>query len=191
MQRLHTASYAALFILATLTACEPAAGDNDPVTIEPRPAVPERQIGATATAEFIDRDGRTVGEATLEEGPAGVLIRGEISGLSPGAHGFHVHAVGRCEPPFETAGAHFAPHGRQHGLLNEQGPHAGDMPNIVATADGRATFEVHSALVTIGTGPGGLLDADGTSIVVHANADDHRTDPSGASGDRIACAVVR
>jgi superoxide dismutase, Cu-Zn family len=150
----------------------------------------QRSIGATASAQFIDTQGREVGSATLEEGPNGVLVRGEITGLTPGPHGFHFHEVGRCEPPFESAGGHFAPHGRGHGLLYDGGPHGGDMPNIVADGTGRAAFEVTAPLVTLGSGAGSLLDADGTSIVVHAGPDDHRSQPSGNSGDRVACAVV-
>jgi superoxide dismutase, Cu-Zn family len=150
-----------------------------------------RHPGATASAQFIDLDGREVGRVTLEEGGRGVLIRGEITGLTPGAHGFHFHETGLCEPPFASSGSHFAPFQRSHGILHEDGPHAGDLPNIVADANGRAVFEISTTVVTIGRGANGLLDADGTALVVHASADDHRSQPTGNSGDRVACAVVR
>jgi superoxide dismutase, Cu-Zn family len=149
-----------------------------------------RQPGASASARFTDREGRDVGEVTLEEGAEGVFIHGRITGLSGPAHGFHFHQVGACEPPFDSAGGHFNPGGRQHGLANPNGPHAGDMPNLFPV-NGVATIEAFAPLATLGAGPNSLLDADGTAIVVHAGRDDQRTDPSGDSGDRIACAVLR
>jgi superoxide dismutase, Cu-Zn family len=193
MQRLHRWRCVALIALAGSAACERAVGDENALAgaRDQHAAVPERQIGATATAQFIDRAGRTVGEVTLEEGPEGVLIRGEITGLRPGAHGFHLHAVGRCEPPFETAAAHFNPGGRQHGFLNPAGAHAGDLPNLHADEDGTAQIEALAPKVTLRGTMNALLDDDGTALLVHASADDHRTDPSGQSGDRIACAVIR
>jgi superoxide dismutase, Cu-Zn family len=150
-----------------------------------------REHGARASGRFIDTAGRDVGEVTLEEGADGVMIRGTISGLSPGAHGFHFHETGLCEPPFESAGGHLNPAGRRHGLLAADGPHAGDMPNITADADGNAHFETYAPLVTLAAGADGLLGGAGTALLVHAGADDHRTDPSGNSGDRVACAVLR
>lgn len=150
-----------------------------------------RQAGARATGRFIDAQGAEVGEVTLEEGGDGVLILGRISGLTPGPHGLHFHEVGRCETPFESAGGHFNPAGRQHGLVSAGGPHAGDLTNLVADADGNAQIEAFAPLVTLGTGADGLLGGDGTALVVHAGADDHRTDPSGDSGDRVACAVLQ
>jgi superoxide dismutase, Cu-Zn family len=151
----------------------------------------QRQVGATASAEFIGLDGERVGQATLEEGPEGVFIRGELTGLEPGGHGFHVHQVGRCEPPFETAGGHYNPDGRQHGLLNPAGAHAGDMANIFADAAGNARIEALAPKVSIRGGANALLDGDGTALMVHSGEDDHRTDPAGDAGDRIACAVIR
>lgn len=151
----------------------------------------QRQPGTSVSARFIDRDGRDVGEVTLEEGSEGVFLHGRITGLTGTVHGFHIHEVGRCEPPFESAGGHFNPTGRQHGLVNPSGPHAGDMTNLIAGADGVARIEALAPLVTLGAGADGLLGGDGTSLVVHAGQDDHRTDPTGNSGDRIACAVLQ
>jgi superoxide dismutase, Cu-Zn family len=180
--------------LLALAACEPAQ-ETQPATTPggdaARARQMQREVGATATAAFIDLDGQPVGNATLEEGPEGVIVRGELSGLTSGGHGFHFHEVGLCEPPFESAGAHYNPAGRQHGLLNAAGAHAGDMPNVYADGNGTARIEVLAPGVTLRGGENALLDGDGTAILVHAGEDDHSTDPSGNSGDRIACAVVR
>ena len=110
-------------------------------------------------------------------------IKVEAEGLAPGAHGIHLHSVGRCDgPDFKSAGPHWNPAGRQHGHDNPQGAHLGDLPNLVAGADGKAT-----ASFTI---EGDMADADGTSLVIHAKPDDNKTDPSGNSGDRIACVAL-
>jgi Cu-Zn family superoxide dismutase len=115
----------------------------------------------------------------------------EAQGLSPGAKGVHIHAVGKCDPPdFTTAGSHFNPAGRQHGALNPQGPHAGDLPNLTVGADGKGRLEASIELVTLLTGTNSVFDADGSAIVVHAAPDDFRTDPTGNSGARIACGVI-
>jgi Cu-Zn family superoxide dismutase len=117
------------------------------------------------------------------------LINGTLFGLGLGAHGIHVHEVGRCEPPFASAGEHFNPQHRQHGFLNPRGPHLGDLPNVYLPAAGQLRFEILLPGVTL-RGANGLLDADGASIVVHSERDDHTTDPSGDSGGRIACGVI-
>jgi len=147
-------------------------------------------VGASARADLRDLQGALVGTATLQQTAHGVLVTADIANLPPGTHAIHFHAVGRCEPPFQTAGGHFNPNARQHGIRNEMGHHAGDLPNIHVPASGTARIDMISRDVSLGTTGNGLLDADGTSLVVHALADDYRTDPSGASGDRIACGVV-
>ncbi len=147
--------------------------------------------GDKAKAEMKDRDGKTVGTITLVETPTGVLLSGTVSQLSPGAHGFHFHAVGKCEPPFTSAGGHFNPGGKKHGYEAAEGPHAGDLPNLHAGADGRAVVDAYAAGVTLGSGPNSLLDQDGSALVVHAKADDYKTDPAGESGDRVACGLVQ
>jgi Cu-Zn family superoxide dismutase len=147
-----------------------------------------------AQAELVGSRGQKVGRALfflLSDG--GVRIRVEVQGLTPGEHGIHIHAVGRCDPPdFLTAAGHFNPDGRRHGLLNPQGPHAGDLPNLVVRADGRARYEAVSYRVTLDRGPSGLFDAGGRgrALVIHAQADDHLTDPAGNSGPRVACGVI-
>ncbi len=114
----------------------------------------------------------------------------ESTGLPAGTHGTHLHAVGRCDAPqFTTAGAHLNPTNRQHGLRNPQGPHLGDMPNLTVGGNGQGRLEtIVRGSLTPGRAP--LFDVDGTSLVVHANADDQVTDPSGNSGGRIACGVL-
>ncbi|HEY0304418.1 MAG TPA: superoxide dismutase family protein [Longimicrobiales bacterium] len=135
-----------------------------------------------ARARFIDSNGQPAGEVSLFSTSAGVRVTGELPNLPSGAHGFHFHAVGNCQTPgFESAGAHFNPTNKQHGLQNPNGPHQGDMPNV-------STSRVN--LVVAGMQLNALLDSDGAAIVLHANPDDLRTDPSGNSGARIRCGVV-
>lgn len=142
-----------------------------------------------ARAEMRDLSGRSVGEVTLRQLPNGVLVVGQLSGMPPGVHGIHLHAVGKCEPPFETAGGHFNVGDMQHGFQNVRGPHQGDLPNIFIPESGTLRFENVSSRLSLG-GSNGLLDADGAAVVVHAYADDYQTDPSGNSGSRIACGVI-
>lgn len=152
------------------------------------PAVPEGGL----VVELVDRDGRPAGGARLEEVPEGVRVSLRVTGLSEGEHGLHFHEAGRCDPPaFTSAGAHFSPQARQHGFLNPQGPHAGDLPNIRGNAEGVAdtTFVANMVRLT-DTASDGLRRPGGTALMVHAGPDDYRTDPSGNSGDRIACGVI-
>ena len=177
MQR---ARYAAVPIvgaaLLLLAACRPVTGD-----------------GRRATAPVVDAAGRPVGTLTLRDAPGqAVVIEGDLRGLPAGTHGIHFHAVGRCDAAgqFASAGAHFDPATRKHGLENPEGPHAGDLPNLVVGADGSATVRMTTPRVTLGREAASLLDADGSAVVVHGGPDDQRTDPSGNSGARIACGVI-
>jgi Cu-Zn family superoxide dismutase len=133
-----------------------------------------------------DRQGKNVGVVTLTETPHGLLLRGTVSGLSPGPHAIHVHETGKCEPPFTSAGGHLNPGHKAHGMLDPAGPHAGDLPNLIVPANGKVDFETFAPGLTLSA----VLDADGSSVVVHARADDHHSQPAGDSGDRIACGVV-
>jgi Cu-Zn family superoxide dismutase len=143
-----------------------------------------------ASAVLKDRDGKEVGKVELTDTPSGVLLRLSLDGVSPGDHAFHVHAVGKCEPPdFKSAGPHFNPDETKHGLMNAEGPHSGDMPNLHVSDSGKLTVEVLNEMVTLDAEQA-LLDDDGPAIVVHAVADDYATDPAGNAGDRIACGVV-
>ena len=147
--------------------------------------------GETARADVRDAQGSSLGVVELEDTSFGVTLSGTLTGLSPGEHGFHVHETGLCEPPgFESAGAHFAPAGRRHGFHDPDGPHAGDLRNLVVAGDGSALVDMADSLVTLRRGASALLDGDGSALVVHADPDDYRSQPSGNSGDRIACGVI-
>jgi Cu-Zn family superoxide dismutase len=143
-----------------------------------------------AEAELIDVEGNSIGTVTLTQMARGVHILAEANGLPEGIHGFHIHAVGVCEPPFASAGGHFNPTDEQHGWNNPQGYHAGDLPNVHVQQDGVLAVEYFTDAVTLGEGDTSLFDGDGSSIVIHADADDYHSDPAGHAGDRIACAVI-
>jgi Cu-Zn family superoxide dismutase len=146
----------------------------------------------TASAPLKDAQGKEVGSANLTQTPRGVLINIAVKGLPPGEHAFHVHAVGKCEPPFTTAGGHFNPDTKKHGLLAADGAHAGDMPNLHIPQSGDLTIEVLNAAITLEKGkPNSVFDADGSALIVHAGSDDYKTDPTGEAGGRIACGVVQ
>jgi Cu-Zn family superoxide dismutase len=143
-----------------------------------------------ASAVLKDPSGKEVGTATLANTPSGTLITLELTAAPPGTHGFHIHTVGKCEPPdFESAGGHFNPDKSKHGYLNNDGPHAGDMPNVHVPDSGKLTVEVLNPLVTL-SAEGALLDEDGSSLMLHADPDDYMTDPAGHAGGRIACGVI-
>ena len=133
---------------------------------------------------LVNSAGASIGAVQAEQRAGGTYLRIAVQDLTPGEHGLHLHAVGRCDgPDFKSAGAHWNPAGRQHGHLNPLGAHAGDLPNLTVSSNG------HGALNFLVAGHE-LADADGTSLVIHAKPDDYKTDPSGNSGDRIACAVL-
>jgi Cu-Zn family superoxide dismutase len=145
----------------------------------------------SAGASLKDKDGKDVGRATLIETADGTRIVVTGYRLPPGTHGLHVHAVGKCDPPdFMTAGDHFNPTNKKHGTQNPEGPHAGDLPNMVVAASGEGGVDVTTKAVTLGPGPTSLLGQGGTSLVIHAAPDDNRTDPAGNTGARIACGVI-
>ncbi len=140
-----------------------------------------RQLALIGTA------GQSLGTVSAWETAGAVSLRVQATGVPHGLHGVHVHAIGRCDAPeFTSAGSHWNPAARKHGLNNAQGPHAGDLPNISVAANG----VVNEAVVVSGASLAGLADRDGSSLVIHTTADDHVTDPSGNSGARIACAII-
>jgi len=144
-----------------------------------------------AKADLWTAQGEQAGTATLKEVKNGVKIALAVSGLPAGVHAFHIHAVGKCEAPdFKSAGGHFNPEGKKHGLKNPEGPHAGDMPNVTVGANGKGKATVVNTRVTLGEGANSLFHEGGTAIVVHEKADDDVTDPAGNAGNRIACGVV-
>lgn len=155
-------------------------------------AAAESKSPAVRTS-IINAEGKTIGGATFTQEPEGVRIRMEVTGISPGIHGFHFHETGKCDTPdFASAGAHFNPLGKKHGLLSMEGPHAGDLPNIVAAADGSAKVDWLAHGLTLMQGkPNSLRKEGGSAIMIHEKQDDGMTDPAGNSGARVACGVIR
>lgn len=146
-----------------------------------------------AKGTFINQDGAEAGTVTLTQGEGAVTLSGSASGITEGEHGIHFHTTGNCDSAtkFESAGGHFNPTEHQHGLENDAGPHAGDLPNVTANAEGLAEFELTTETISLIEGEAGyVFDDDGTALIIHASADDQVTDPSGNSGDRVLCAVI-
>ena len=142
--------------------------------------------------ELFNANGEPAGTLRLLRTPDGAALRLSVGGLTPGPHGIHFHAAGECKPPdFASAGSHFNPGGKKHGLNNPEGPHAGDLPNLMIGALGSADTTITIATALIESGPGSLLQPGGASVVVHAKQDDQQTDPTGNSGERLACGVIR
>jgi Cu-Zn family superoxide dismutase len=144
--------------------------------------------------KMIDTAKREIGKPTLTQTPQGLLIQLNLSQkasrLSPGTHAFHIHETGKCEPPFKSAGGHFNPSNKQHGLLDKNGNHVGDLPNIYVTENAPLTVEYIVQELSLTGGKASLLDRDGSALVIHERADDYHTDPAGNAGDRVACGVI-
>jgi Cu-Zn family superoxide dismutase len=141
--------------------------------------------------KLIDGKGDSIGTASLSPAPAGVKIVLAVKGLSPGEHAIHVHGTAKCEgPAFTSAGGHFNPDQKQHGMNNPQGPHAGDMPNFTVDSTGRSSATVVAPGITLGDGPRSVFTGGGTALVIHEKADDLKSDPAGNAGARVACGVI-
>ena len=150
-------------------------------------------VGDFGEATLMNASGERVGRAVLTQGPTGLIIRVEATGMTPGWHGIHIHATGQCDAPFTSAGGHINhAEAAPHGLLNAGGPDDGDLPNVFADSQGRVNAEVFTTRARIAaTGPGQWLwDSDGSALVIHANADDHAAQPIGGAGARVACGVM-
>lgn len=152
-------------------------------------------IGQKAISEIINNDGERIGQAIYTQGNAGVLLEIMVEKLPAGKHGMHFHEVGTCEDHahFKMAKGHIMPTGLPHGYLNENGPHEGNLPNLIVHTDGTAHVELYTELVSINghDEKAPLLDNDGSTLMIHINEDDHVTQPIGGAGARIACGVIK
>jgi Cu-Zn family superoxide dismutase len=145
-----------------------------------------------AIAQMKSLSGNAAGTIDFVQASHGVLITYDLRGLKPGAHAIHVHTSGNCDPKvkFTSAGPHFSPEQKMHGLMSKGGPHPGDLPNEFAASDGRLHASTFTTSFSLGNGKKSIFDRDGAAIIVHAGPDDYASQPAGNAGDRIACGVI-
>jgi Cu-Zn family superoxide dismutase len=180
-----TRLFSALLASATVTSTLACGAKNPEPSTTASPA-------QSVTVALTGANGNSVGTATLSPAPSGVKVALAVNGLTPGEHAIHVHQTASCEAPaFTSAGGHFNPEQKHHGLNNPDGPHAGDMPNVTVDANGRSNATVVAPGVTLSDGPHSVFTGGGTALVIHEKADDMKSDPAGNAGARIACGVIR
>ena len=150
------------------------------------PAAAAEPAAAPVSVKLINLKSKAVGTAELTQTAHGVLIKVDLHGLTPGVHAIHLHEAAKCEPPFKTAGGHFNPAHKQHGFMQAEGPHGGDLPNLDVPAGGKVKAELIAPDATMDA-----LLANGAALVVHAKADDYKSQPAGDAGDRVACGVIQ
>ncbi|RYZ37761.1 MAG: superoxide dismutase family protein [Myxococcaceae bacterium] len=182
----------ALLIAAALTTTPALAQDaGTPAAMAPATTdagtKPAPKPGEMVKATLKDAQGKDVGTVTFEQALTGVLVKGTLMNLPAGEHAIHIHETGKCEAPeFKTAGGHFNPSKKQHGVLSPKGKHEGDLPNLYVPADGKVQFDTFAPGLKVKS----MFDKDGSAVVVHAKLDDYHTDPTGDAGGRIACGVA-
>lgn len=153
--------------------------------------VPALAVGEKGNAELKDRAGKAVGTVKILQTGAGALIRVKIQALPPGPHGFHIHGTGSCDGDFSSTGEIYNPLGAKHGFLSEEGPMAGDLPNIHVGSGGEAEFEFLNQFISLGKdAEEALLDTDGAAFVIFDNADDYSSEPDGNVGASLACGAI-
>lgn len=167
-------------IARTISACLLAAGLT---------ATPAAATGERANVEVKDVAGKSLGSIVVTETTGGALLQVKLAGLAPGAHGFHIHETGKCEGDFASAGGILNPLGAKHGFANEEGPMAGDLPNLIVPASGEIEIELITTLISLAPGEEGVFDADGTAFVIFEKGDNYTSDPEGDAGARVACGV--
>ncbi|MBA4751541.1 MAG: superoxide dismutase family protein [Sphingopyxis sp.] len=190
MTKLYWTATALPFLLAGCNAPDASTppADKDAPAVEAASDAGNAPAAERAIADLKTANGAAAGKAAAATMRGGVMLTLQVEGLPPGQHGVHVHMTGKCDAPkFESAGGHWNPADTQHGLEAPAGQHAGDMPNLVVEENGRGTLAYELKGATFA----GLMDEDGSAMVVHASADDQKTDPSGNSGDRIACGIFK
>jgi Cu-Zn family superoxide dismutase len=179
---MHDYRFAALLLALSLAGC--GAG-------QPRGPGGAALEEPTASASLLDSTGARVGVATFSDSAGSGWLALSVTGLKPGAHGMHIHESGTCTTPdFRSAGGHLNPDAKKHGTRNPDGPHAGDLPNLLVEEDGSADTTLALSRVLLAAGPSSMLGAQQRSLVIHADPDDEQTDPSGNSGARVACGVI-
>ena len=193
MKRLDGARFA--LVAAAFASATFGMAASRSASAQPPPAPPAEGGGSPpleklAHAEMKNLKGGKVGTVRVRETTNGVIVVARFSGLTPGTHAFHIHDVGKCDPPFDSAGPHFNPTAKKHGFAEDAGWHGGDMPNLEVPQDGSIEVTYFVPGVGVDSGKAALLGGDGAAFVVHAKADDYKTDPSGNAGDRVACGVI-